>query len=103
MFRKDAGVAGATSGFDVSLRFCRLDLCSLPFVDPDSLNLLEELFRGGGGGIDEDGKWGSGETESEDSLWEPFVTLRLRLEIEFRFRVWDCRFMGENGARRTLR
>jgi hypothetical protein len=68
MFKKDAGVAGATSGFDVSPRFVRLDFCGLPFEDPLSLNLLEELFRGGGGGIDEDGKWGSGDTDSEDSL-----------------------------------
>ena len=61
-------MAGATSGFAASPRFCRLDLLGLPFVDPLSLNLLEELFRGGGGGIDEDGKWGSGDTDSEDSL-----------------------------------
>jgi hypothetical protein len=63
MFRKVAGVAAASS-FPVieSLRFgcgLRLDRRAA------SANLVEEEFRGGGGGIDDEGR-GSGDTESEE-------------------------------------
>ena len=64
-------------------------------------NLVEELFRGGGGGIEDESK-GSGETESEEgSLGE--LLLRFNCVIEFRFRFIDARATGEYGALLTLR
>jgi hypothetical protein len=59
-------VAGATSRFELAFRFCRLlFLFCFPFVEVLSYNLLEDVFRGGGGGIEDEGN-GSGETESEE-------------------------------------
>ena len=56
--------------------------------------MLEDVFRGGGGGMEDEGS-GSGETESEDcSLGEPFA-LRLRFVIEFRFRLITALEAGE--------
>jgi hypothetical protein len=97
MFKKDDGVAGETSWFDGGCRLCRwLPLCGLPFEAPLSYSLLLDELRGGGGGIDEEGK-GSGETESEEcSLGDPFV--RFKLVIEFRFRESVARATGEYGA-----
>lgn len=57
-------------------------------------NFVDEGFRGGGGGIEEEGN-GSGETESEEcSLCDPFA-LRFRLVIELRFRLIEARARGE--------
>ena len=87
--RKEDGVAGARSPPPVAARFC---LC-LVLVPDFSDNLVDEVFRGGGGGIEDEGK-GSGDTESEDcSLGEPFA-FKFKCVIEFRFR-FTARATGE--------
>ena len=91
MFKKDDGVAGATSEVDGVFRLLFL-FCLVS--EALSCNLLDDVFRGGGGGIEEEGN-GSGETDSDDwSLCDPFV-LRFRLVIEFRFRLMEGRARGE--------
>jgi hypothetical protein len=84
-------VAGATSPVPVAARFCLCLLLGCDFSD----NLVDEVFRGGGGGIEDvdEGK-GSGDTESEEfSLCEP-LAFKFRCVIEFRFR-FKARATGE--------
>ena len=88
-FRKDDGVAGATSPTPAALRFCLCLLLVFDFSD----NFVDEVFRGGGGGIEDEGK-GSGDTESEEcSLRDPFA-FRFKWVIELRFRFM-ARATGE--------
>ena len=103
IFKNEEGVAGETSLPAGAFRLCRwLDLAPRPFAGLSN-NLVPDGFRGGGGGIEDDGN-GSGDTESADdgSLCEPFA-FRFKLVIEFRFRLWGGLLIGENGALRTLR
>lgn len=59
-------MAGETSELPGAFRFERWPFFAcLPLAVPLSYNLEEDEFRGGGGGIDDEGK-GSGDTESDE-------------------------------------